>query len=152
MLKPLILLTVMLLAPVGLAADAMPDPAAWYQESYGPLWLENPGDKIVALQAHYADEVLSHRADGTIERVARNAWMAGSIVEWLAEGWVGSELVGLQTDRINASTVAFKARWRDFYDAAADEYSCGWYLADFIEGQWQFTAYADLNCADHGLD
>ena len=127
------------------------DPQKWFEEAYAPLWNDDPGTKVEAILEHYADEVETHEHNGTLYRTAKEEWLGAPMQEWLAEGWLGAELTGLKVDRINASTVAFKARWLDHYESEPQAVSCGWYLADLADGRWQFTAYADLECAAHGL-
>ena len=95
--------------------------------------------------------LLSHDASGKIESVISQEWLDVAIKGWRADAWTGSELVGIQTDRLNESTVVFKSRWLDHYKDREDEYSCGWYVADLRDGSWVFTNYADIDCADHGM-
>jgi hypothetical protein len=133
------------------AEDVTPDPEQWYLEAYGPMWADKPGERLEEILGNYADEVQTHSPDGATSRQNKADWLSTLMTEWLAEGWLNSELTGLKTDRINASTVSFKSSWLDHYEGAEDETSCGWYLADLLEGQWQFTAYAEIECAAHGL-
>lgn len=130
-----------------IAAPPASDPEAWFRDSYAPLWSERPGEKLDDMLAHYDDEVVSHRADGTRTRTPRREWLEPSLEGWLEEGWLRAELTGLEVDRLNASTVVFKARWADHYVAEPTEMSCGWYLADRVNGEWRITTYADLDCA-----
>jgi hypothetical protein len=127
------------------------DPETWYVENYAALWEEKPGDNLDAMLTHYAASVVEHSADGTVTTTPAHEWLAQPMQEWLADGWLKASLVTVQTDRINATTASFKARWLDLYVDAQEEMSCGWYLADLRNGRWSFTAYADLVCADHGL-
>jgi hypothetical protein len=137
-------------APV-MSGEPSTDPQAWYRDSYGPLWLNEPWDQVNAMLGHYADNVTTHESSGSITTTDKHQWLAEPIAQWRAEGWLGSELKALKTDRLNASTASFKASWLDHYSSAPDELSCGWYLADRQAGRWQFTAYADIDCAAHGL-
>lgn len=133
-------------------AVAAPDAERWYVEEYASLWAGSPGKNVDAILAHYAEEVITHEADGSISVTAKQAWLAEPMAEWLAEGWLEATLKQVVTDQLNESTASFKAIWVDRYDGAPDETSCGWYLADVIDGRWQFTAYADIDCAAHGLN
>jgi len=134
-----------------LADDPVADPETWYREGYAVLWADNPGAQMEAMLGYYHDTVETHSDDGLISRDSKRDWLVPSLEQWLAEGWVSAELKELKTDQINATTASFKASWIDRYEATPEEISCGWYLADRIKGQWQFTAYADLDCAAHGL-
>ena len=150
-MKPLIpsLLTLLLCVPCTHAAK---DAEQWYVEDYASLWQGSPGDNIEAMLTHYASEVVTHEADGRITVSPKRDWLVAPMKAWLAEGWTESELKTVATDRINASTASFKATWIDRYSNAPEDVSCGWYLADLIDGRWQFTAYADLDCAVHDLE
>ncbi|MEM9055871.1 MAG: hypothetical protein AAGD86_00250 [Pseudomonadota bacterium] len=143
------------LAAVGaapIAAAELPDPESWYREAYAPLWAKDPGDNIERLVGFYAAEVLTHEADGTLSRDARATWLVEPMKQWLAEGWLSAKLTALNTRRINASTATFTARWLDRYAGGDTEVSCGWYLADAVDGRWVFTQYADTNCGLHDFD
>lgn len=124
----------------------VPDPAAWYQESYAPLWSDTPAQDVDKILAHYAREIVTHEGDGTISRDDRQSWLAEPMAEWVAEGWLRAEMTALQTQRINATTAAFVATWKDYYDGGETEVSCGWYLADYMEEGWLITEYADTDC------
>ena len=144
------LIALCLLVPLPATAD-IPDPEAWYRASYAVLWSGEPGAQVEAMLTHYADTVVTHGEDGSVTSTPKRQWLVEPMEQWLAEGWRDSYLKSLATDRINATTASFKASWVDRYADAPDELSCGWYLADWIEGRWQFTAYADLDCAEPGL-
>lgn len=139
-----------LLLPLSAAAE-IPDPDNWYRSSYAVLWTGKPGEQVEAMLTHYAGTVVSHREDGSVTSTPKRQWLVEPLQQWLAEGWLDSSLKTLRTDRINPTTASFKASWIDRYADAPDDVSCGWYLADWIEGRWQFTAYADIDCAGHGL-
>ncbi len=123
------------------------DPERWFRDGYAPLWTEQPGAQLDAMLSYYAPNIVSHRGTGEITTENSAEWLGPSVNTWLAEGWLRSELVALEVDRLNESTVVFKARWADFYANDPTDYSCGWYLADFIDGAWRFTSYADLDCS-----
>ncbi len=132
-------------------ADPPADPEKWYRESYAPLWEKDPGSKIDKILAFYANAVAEHPPGGTAKLTSSTSWLREAMQAWVADGWESSALQDLVVDRINATTVSFKAAWRDRYANAADELSCGWYLADYENGAWIFTAYADIDCAAHGF-
>ncbi len=141
----------LLLAALPQCVIAASDVERWYAEDYAKLWLGKPGENIDKLLMHYADQVITHEADGTISATPKQAWLAEPMAEWLAEGWLESELKQLVGDQLNDSTASFKALWIDRYESDPDGVSCGWYLADRIDGRWQFTHYADIDCEAHGL-
>lgn len=134
------------------ASGAQPDPERWYVDEYASLWVGEPGKHVEAMLMHYAEEVRTHNEGGGIAVTPRRKWLVEPMQGWLADGWVDSELKAVVTDRINATTASFKAIWTDHYSNAPDDFSCGWYLADFIDDRWQFTAYADIDCDAHGLN
>ncbi|MFK8021414.1 MAG: hypothetical protein AB8B86_16750 [Pseudomonadales bacterium] len=133
------------------AASDIADPYNWYQESYGPLWLNSPEKNVQKLMGYYAKEVSVHAEDGGISVQSQQELIETPMAAWFAEGWLTAELTGLKMNRINTTTASYKAKWLDSYKSGDTEVSCGWYLADWINDSWSFTAYADIDCATHGL-
>ena len=134
-----------------IADETIGDPETWYRMDYGPLWASEPGENIDQMLGFYANVVETHSADGEVTRSDKNAWLREPMQEWLADGWLSSELRDLEMDRINATTASFKASWLDRYEDSYQELACGWYLADYRHGAWKFTAYADIDCDAHGF-
>lgn len=150
-MKPL-LIVLFLLAPVTpvIADEMIPDPEAWYRDSYAVLWADAPWDQPEALMAHSADQVVIHdAAEGLV--VVGNDWLLQPLQGWRDEGWLNSELSALEMDRINDQLATFKVRWQDNNDDDTIEFSCSWYQADYLDGAWKLTGYADMDCAAHGL-
>ena len=146
------ILIFLLLGSAAASADtSQPDPAQWYRDSYGTLWHNEPWNKLDEIGRYYDAEIQTHDASDGITTVDFATWMAGLLVEWKSDGWLSSEVSDLKVDRLNASTVSFKSRWLDYYREREDESSCGWYLADLRDGQWKFTNYATIDCAEHGF-
>ena len=140
-------ITLLLSATAFSAHAEIPDPEAWYRTSYAPLWnAEKPAEEIDAILAHYAQEIVTHSNDGDVSRDAQQEWLAEPMAEWVAEGWLRAELTDLETRPINDSTASFVATWTDRYADGSTEVSCGWYLADYLDGSWIITEYADTSC------
>ena len=128
------------------------DPDTWYREDYAPLWADNPGANIARLKTFYADEIVTHEMSGAITREARSSWLVEPLQEWLADGWLSAELTAVRTQRINDTTATFMAQWRDRYADGESESSCGWYLADRVDGRWIFTEYAEVECETQAFE
>jgi hypothetical protein len=147
-MSPLACLFSLLLLSSSVGAEAIKDdPGSWFRDGYAPLWAKKPGAQLDAMLSYYAPNIVSHRTSGETTTDASAEWLGPSVEAWLAEGWLRSELVRLEVDRLNESTVVFKARWADFYANDPMDHSCGWYLADFLDGAWRFSSYADLDCS-----
>ena len=143
-----VILILLAFAPTAMAGDGeIPDPGKWYAESYGPVWLEEPWNKADEAISYYHSEIMVHEPDGEFTSHNTAPWIKGALAGWEAEGWLGSHVPDIQVNRINKSTVSFTTRWLDHYKEAEDEYSCAWYMADLMEGQWKFTHYAPMDCA-----
>jgi hypothetical protein len=148
----LFLLKLIVIASVAVASEsAPPDPEKWYLESYGPMWVDEPQTKVDEISRFYAEEIQEHEPDGEIVSLETVSWLAGLFELWQDEGWVSSELAELRVTRINASTTSFISRWVDHYENGEDDYSCGWYVADLMDGHWKFTNYTPIDCAEHGF-
>lgn len=137
-----------LFAPISGVADVeVPDPGIWYAEQYAPLWRDEPWTKADEVLTFYHSEIQVHEPGGEIVTHETAVWMREILAGWEAEGWLGSQVPDIRVERINHSTASFTTRWLDHYKDAEDDYSCGWYLADLIDGQWKFTQYAEVDCA-----
>mgnify|MGYP000455833515 FL=1 len=141
----------LLLPIVATAQDESPIPAAddWYRSEYAPLYLDKPWEKAQEIAGHFAENVQVHGEDpGTFNSLQ---WMSDALEGWKIEGWLRSELAGLEFEMFNPATASFKAKWRDYYSGGNIGYECGWYLADLIDGRWRITEYATITCSEHGL-
>ena len=141
----------LLVAGNALAEDELSIPAAddWYRSAYAPLYLDKPWEKAAEIAGHFAEEVHVHGENaGTVNSLQ---WMTGALEEWKIDGWLRSELAGLDFELFNPRTASFKAKWRDYYSGGNIGYECGWYLADFVDGKWQISEYATIACGEHGL-
>jgi len=147
----LILLSIVFSSVTQASEAPPPDPEKWYLESYGAMWVKEPWNNVNQTSNFYASELHDHEPEGKIVTYESVPWMAGLLEMWKNEGWLSSEITNLRVTRINASTTSFISRWDDHYQEAEDDYSCGWYLADLVDGQWKFTNYATIDCAEHGL-
>lgn len=127
------------------------DPETWYRDHYAPLWFNTPGNNISELRTFYASEIVTHNEDGSISRESQQQWLVEPMQGWLDEGWLRAELTALNTHPVNASTVAFVGRWLDHYEDGVTEVSCGWYLADAMDGRWVFTESADVDCTSQSF-
>ena len=133
------------------ADPASPDPDDWYQNQYAPLWEDHPWDNLEEFSLYF-DETIGYRSgDKALVELVSRTWLAESLEGWKSEGWVSSELAGYRSDRLNASSITFKVKWRDEYAGGIEEFSCGWYMADLKDESWVFTQYADIDCAEHDL-
>ena len=132
--------------PVTSQADDMDSADSWFQNSYGPLWADAPFDNVDAILDHYSAEIVTHSSDGAIHRTPRREWLMVPMDSWQAEGWLRAELTDAQTTNVNATTASIMTTWKDYYREGLTEVSCGWYLVDKIDGQWQITTYADTPC------
>ena len=132
---------------VGLArADSVSDAESWYRNSYAPLWNASPLANMEAILEHFAEEIITHSADGEIRRDPSRSWLVKPMQGWVEQGWLNSELTHVDIQSINQTTVSFFAIWRDYYRKEATELSCGWYLVDLINSEWKITEYADSPC------
>ena len=123
----------------------------WYRNVYAVLWKESPWEHADAIAATFSEPYLVHNGDGSSDSLSSSEQTAANLDEWRKAGWYGSDLATLQVDELNEGTVAFKAKWQDFYEGGNEAYECGWYLARKTEDSWIITEYAGLDCDAHGL-
>ncbi len=151
MKKPICILALSWFSVCASADDVTADPETWYRDAYAPLWEKDPESNVESMLEFLADTVETHSPDGQITRTDKATWLRAPMAEWLADGWLTSELQGLQVDRINETTTSFKAGWLDRYEEGYEALACSWYLADLLDGTWKFTTYAEIDCDAHGL-
>ena len=127
------------------------DPDDWYQNHYAPIWKVNPANMLERGLAFYNETLYLHPPEGGITTVSSRTWLAENLEAWVSEGWLGSVVTEYRSDRLNPTTVAFKAKWRDSFVDGSEEFTCGWYVADLRDSRWLFTQYAEIECAEHEL-
>ncbi len=127
----------------------IPQADDWYKTEYAPLYADKPWDKAAEVTQYFDETIQIH--DETTVSVNALQWITDAMQEWKIEGWIRSEIADIEVDELNATTVAFKTKWRDYYSGGNIAYSCGWYLADYGDGSWKFTDYGPITCSEHGL-
>ena len=133
------------------AETTVPTADDWYKNQYAPLWKENSWDKLEELAGFYDKTISYHPLDGNITTIRSRPWIAENLQEWKSDGWLGSDIAAIQSDQLNFSTTTFKTMWRDWYADGHEEFSCGWYTADFTGDGWKFSQYVEIDCAEHDL-
>ena len=123
----------------------------WFRNDYAAQWGHKPWDNVDAIIASYTDTYTYHESDGSDRVNNPGRDMGNNIDTWRSEGWLGSDLATLTIDELNAGTVAFKAKWRNFYTDGSEDFECGWYMVRRAADSWHITAYADIDCAAQGL-
>ena len=104
-----LVLLFLLMCTSNASADSSPaDPATWYRDSYGSLWLNEAWNKMDEMATFYAAEIHTHEASEDVTTLEFTSWLAGPMEEWKADGWLSSQVSDLKVDRLNASTVSFK--------------------------------------------
>ena len=145
------LLCIALLATAVQAQDDAEIPPAdeWYKSEYAPLYGDKPWDHAEELAQYFTAKVRVH--NGTSESVDALPWMTDALQEWKIQGWVRSEIADIEFDQINATTAAFKTKWRDYYNGGNVGYECTWYLAVYDGSNWKISDVAGITCTEHGL-
>jgi len=123
----------------------------WYRNHYAPIWKENSWDKLDEAASHYDKTIQVHPPAGGVEHVDSHQWLAASLQEWKADGWIGSDIAAYQFDQLNPSSATFKVKWRSWYVEADEDFECSWYLADARNDAWVITQYATIDCEEHSL-
>ena len=130
------------------AEPVIPDPDDWYKNQYAPTWQITPWEKVDVIAGFYAETLERHPPDGGLEVLVTPIWLEEEMDEWRGDGWISSELFNYESRRLNASTVTFQSKWLDRYSDGSEEYTCAWYLADFLDDRWVFTEYANIDCTE----
>ena len=120
----------------------------WYRDSYAPLWSDPTPENMDAAAGHYASSLIYHGNAGEVTVVDSAKWLDDALSGWEEEQWLRSEMVELESTKINDSTYAFVSKWFDEYKAQENSYSCGWYLVGKTEDGWRITNFADHDCKD----
>ena len=139
------------LALPAIAGEHSDDADSWYKDRYAALWPEAPWTKLDEIAGHYAETVTYHAADDDATVHDSKDWLGDAMKEWVAESWVGSDLVGFRSVQVNPSITSIYTQWLDRYEGGYEETSCGWYIGAKQEGEWKLTNYAAIDCGEHGF-
>ena len=139
----------LLIALVALPAstDTAEDLDRWFRDGYAALYAENAWDRADEFAQHFADVIVYRSDDGLVEADV-NSFVVDSLEVWRSEGWLGTDVAELDTKLLNATTAVFDVNWRDRNDDGSTEDSCGWYVADKVDGKWLLSQYIAMSCAD----
>jgi hypothetical protein len=129
------------------SADAAEDLDRWFRDGYAALYAENAWDRADEFAQYFADVIVYRSDDGLVEADV-NSFVVDSLEVWRSEGWLGTDVAELDTKLLNATTAVFDVKWRDRNDDGSTEDSCGWYVADKVDGTWLLSQYIAMSCAD----
>jgi len=129
------------------AADTAEELDQWFRDGYAALYVENAWEHADEFAQYFADEIAYRSSDGLLVSDV-NGFVVDSLDEWRREGWLGTDVAALDTRLLNATTAVFDVKWRDRNDDGSTEFSCGWYLADKVDGEWLLSQYIAMDCAE----
>ncbi len=129
------------------SADTAEDLDKWFRGGYAALYVEKAWDHADEFAQYFADEI-AYRSDDGLSLTNVNGFVVDSLGEWRSEGWLGTDVANLDARLLNATTAVFDVTWRDRNDDGSTELSCGWYLADKIDGKWLLSQYIAMPCSD----
>ena len=136
-----------LLAAMPASADTAAELDQWFRDGYAALYVKNAwdhGDKF----AQYLAEEIAVRSDEGLSVTDANGFVVGELDGWRDEGWLGTDVMDLETKMLNASTALFDIKWLDRNDDGSTEITCGWYVADKVGSKWLLSQYVSMKCAD----
>jgi len=140
--------------PILIALLAMPvfaetseDLDKWFRDGYAALYVESAWDHADEFAQYFADEIVVRSDDG-LSATDVNGFVIDSLDGWRSEGWLGTDVANLETSMLNATTAVFDVKWLDRNDDGSTEISCGWYVADMVEGKWLLSQYISMACLD----
>lgn len=129
------------------SADTAEDLDRWFRDGYAALYAENAWDRADEFAQYFADVIVYRSDDGLVDADV-NSFVVDSLEVWRSEGWLGTDVAELDTKLLNATTAVFDVKWRDRNDDGSTEDSCGWYVADKVDGKWLLSQYIAMSCAD----
>ena len=128
-------------------AETAEDLDKWFREGYAALYEENAWERGDEFAQYLADEI-AYRSDEGLLVTDVNGFVVDSLDVWRDEGWLGTDVEDLKTRLLNDTTAVFDIKWRDRNDDDSVEYSCGWYVADKIDGEWLLSQYIEMSCGE----
>ena len=140
-------LLLMTLAPNLTAADTAEDLDKWFRDGYAALYVEESWNRKDEFAQYFADEIV-YRSDEGMGATDANGFAVDQLDGWRDEGWLGTDVAGLKTKLLNATTALFDVKWLDRNADGSTEITCGWYLADKVDGKWLLSQYISMACAD----
>ena len=147
MTRLILLPLLLLLDAVPAAADMAEDLDKWFRDGYAALYAKDAWDKADQFAQYFATEI-QDRGDDGFDVTDVDDFVINSLDGWHDEGWLGTDVVSLETELLNATTVVFDVRWRDRYEGGSTIDSCGWYLADKTYGKWLLSQWIATTCAE----
>ena len=103
-------------------ADSAEELNQWFRDGYAALYVENAWEKADEFAQYLADEI-AYRSDEGLVVVDVNGFVVDSLDEWRNEGWLGTDVAGLKTVMLNATTAVFDITWVDRYAGGSREQS-----------------------------
>ena len=142
-----IVLTLPMLALTAMPAlaDTAENLDQWFRDGYAALYVEKPWERADEFAQYMADRI-EFRSDDGLMVLDVNSFVVDPLEEWRAEGWLGTDVAGLQTKMLNETTVLFNVAWLDRYVDGSTELSCGWYVGDKVDGKWLLSQYISITC------
>lgn len=140
-----VLLTTLFASPA--LAESVADLDKWFRDGYGALYFENSWDRADEFAQYFTEEI-SYRTDEGVSVLDINDFVVDSLEVWRDEGWEGTDIAGLDTKLLNATTALFDIKWHDRNTDGSTSFECGWYIADKIDGQWLLSQYIVMECAE----
>jgi hypothetical protein len=135
-----------LLAALPAFAETAADLDKWFRNGYAALYAENAWDHGDQFAQYLADEI-AVRSDEGLEVTDVNGFVVDLLEDWRDEGWLGTDVMGLETRMLNSTTALFDIKWLDRNDDGSTEITCGWYVADKVGGKWLLSQYISMACA-----
>ena len=129
------------------SADTAADLDQWFRDGYAALYVENAWERGEEFRQYFAKQITS-RSNNGMNVTDVEGFVINSLDGWRSEGWEGTDVVTLDTQLLNATTAVFDVHWRDRNDDGSTEDSCGWYVADKIDGKWLLSQWISMACAD----
>jgi len=135
------------IAAMPAAAETAEDLDQWFRDGYAALYVKDAWDRADEFRQYIAPEI-AVRSDEGLAVTDVNGFVIDSLEPWRSEGWLGTDVAALDTSLLNATTAVFDVKWLDRNDDGSTELSCGWYVADKVEGKWLLSQYISMVCAD----
>jgi hypothetical protein len=121
----------------------------WYKEVYWPYWEDSAQFNLMEVKPLFSKNFSAY--SGVTDSFHGDfppPGAASMIKQFREKGWLGDELLGAKSRRINERTYVIEATIRNSFKTSPKSTFCSWYLLEESGETWSIASQAWLDCND----
>ena len=119
----------------------------WFEEVYWPHWEDSAQLDLEEVKPLFSKNFSAHSgiADSYYGKCPPPDFAIG-IEKYREEGWLGDDLIGAISRRINERTHVVEATIRSNFNSSPESIVCSWYLLEKSGESWLIASQAWMDC------